>query len=89
MNTNGDIMLMHFTCGMSGEPKIVAHGFSYAIGHLTTGVFRHNLSEDGLHLTVTDTGWARPYGVSCTASIRRGGSVRVLPPEVYGRQDVA
>ena len=58
-NDNGDTMLMYFTSGTSGEPKMVAHDFLYAMGHLTTGVFWHNLSEDSLHLTVADTGWGK------------------------------
>lgn len=59
VNTNDDIMLMYFTSGTSGEPKMVAHDYLYAIGHLTTGVFWHNLSEDSIHLTVADTGWGK------------------------------
>ncbi len=59
VNTNSDTMLMYFTSGTSGEPKMVAHDFLYALGHLTTGVFWHNLSEDSIHLTVADTGWGK------------------------------
>ncbi len=59
VNDNGDTMLMYFTSGTSGEPKMVAHDFLYALGHLTTGVFWHNLSEDSIHLTVADTGWGK------------------------------
>jgi len=58
-NNNEDTMIMYFTSGTSGEPKMVAHDFLYAMGHLTTGVFWHNLSEDSLHLTVADTGWGK------------------------------
>ncbi len=58
-NDNSDTMLMYFTSGTSGEPKMVAHDFLYAMGHLTTGVFWHNLSEDSIHLTVADTGWGK------------------------------
>lgn len=59
VNDNDDTMLMYFTSGTSGEPKMVAHDFLYALGHLTTGVFWHNLSEDSIHLTVADTGWGK------------------------------
>ena len=59
VNTNDDTMLMYFTSGTSGEPKMVAHDFLYALGHLTTGVFWHNLSPDSIHLTVADTGWGK------------------------------
>ena len=59
VNTNDDTMLMYFTSGTSGEPKMVAHDYLYALGHLTTGVFWHNLKEDSVHLTVADTGWGK------------------------------
>ena len=59
VNSNGDTMLMYFTSGTSGEPKMVAHDFLYALGHLVTGAFWHNLSEDSIHLTVADTGWGK------------------------------
>ena len=59
VNENDDTMLMYFTSGTSGEPKMVAHDYLYALGHLTTGVFWHNLHENSLHLTVADTGWGK------------------------------
>ena len=59
VNTNDDTLLMYFTSGTSGEPKMVAHNHLYALGHLTTGVFWHNLKEDSIHLTVADTGWGK------------------------------
>ena len=59
VNSNDDTMLMYFTSGTSGEPKMVAHDYLYAMGHLTTGVFWHNLHEGSLHLTVADTGWGK------------------------------
>ena len=59
VNSNDDTMLMYFTSGTSGEPKMVAHDFLYALGHLTTGVFWHNRSPDSIHLTVADTGWGK------------------------------
>ncbi len=59
VNGNSDTMLMYFTSGTSGEPKMVAHDFLYALGHLTTGVFWHNLGQDSIHLTVADTGWGK------------------------------
>ena len=58
-NSNEDTMLMYFTSGTSGEPKMVAHDFLYALGHLVTGAFWHNLSEYSIHLTVADTGWGK------------------------------
>ena len=59
VNDNNDIMLMYFTSGTSGEPKMVAHNYLYPLGHITTGVFWHNLHENSIHLTVADTGWGK------------------------------
>lgn len=58
-NEVDDIMLMYFTSGTTGEPKMVAHSYSYPLGHIATGKYWHNLDENSLHLTVADTGWAK------------------------------
>lgn len=54
-----DYMLMYFTSGTSGQPKMVVHDFNYPIGHIGTAAFWHNLHLGSLHLTVADTGWAK------------------------------
>ncbi|MGI6172727.1 MAG: AMP-binding protein [Christensenellales bacterium] len=56
---NDEIMLMYFTSGTTGMPKMVAHDYRYPLGHLITGAFWHNLNEESVHLTVADTGWAK------------------------------
>ena len=58
-NSNDDISLMYFTSGTTGNPKMVAHDFTYPLGHIVTGSFWHNLNEDSLHLTIADTGWGK------------------------------
>lgn len=58
-NENGDTMLIYFTSGTSGEPKMVAHDFTYPLGHIVTASFWHNLREGSRHLTLADTGWGK------------------------------
>lgn len=59
VNTNEDVMLIYFTSGTSGEPKMVAHSYTYPLGHITTAAYWHNLTPNDLHLTVADTGWGK------------------------------
>ncbi len=54
-----DLMLMFFTSGTSGYPKIAAHNYKYALGHFHTAKYWHNVEPDGLHFTISDTGWAK------------------------------
>ncbi len=54
-----DLMLMFFTSGTTGYPKIAAHNFKYALGHFVTAKYWHCVDPDGLHLTISDTGWAK------------------------------
>ena len=54
-----DTMLMYFTSGTSGYPKIAAHNYRYALGHFHTAKYWHNVDPDGLHFTISDTGWAK------------------------------
>ena len=54
-----DLMLMFFTSGTTGYPKIAAHSYTYALGHFHTAKFWHNVDPDGLHFTISDTGWAK------------------------------
>ena len=54
-----DLMLMFFTSGTSGYPKIAAHNYKYPLGHFHTARYWHNVDPDGLHFTISDTGWAK------------------------------
>ena len=54
-----DPMLMFFTSGTTGYPKIAAHSYKYALGHYPTAKHWHNVKPGGLHFTISDTGWGK------------------------------
>ncbi|MCR5605849.1 MAG: AMP-binding protein, partial [Treponema sp.] len=56
---NTDPMLLYFTSGTSGYPKMVLQDYDYPIGHIMTAKYWHGVVEDGLHLTIAETGWAK------------------------------
>ncbi|MDR0376330.1 MAG: AMP-binding protein [Spirochaetaceae bacterium] len=56
---NSDIMLLYFTSGTTGMPKMVRHDFAYPLGHILTAKYWQCVQPGGLHLTVADTGWAK------------------------------
>lgn len=88
VNTNEDTMLMYFTSGTSGEPKMVAHDFLYALGHLTTGVFWHNLNENSIHLTVADTGWGKAVWGKLYGQWFAGATVFVFDHEKFTAEKI-
>jgi acetyl-CoA synthetase len=59
LNTSSDRMLLYFTSGTTGMPKMVSHNFAYPLGHIVTAKYWQQVEEGGLHLTVADTGWAK------------------------------
>ena len=54
-----DTMLMFFTSGTTGYPKIAAHSYKYPLGHYITARWWHGVDRDGLHFTISDTGWGK------------------------------
>lgn len=54
-----DTALMFFTSGTTGYPKIAAHSYKYALGHYLTAKYWHQVERDGLHFTISDTGWGK------------------------------
>ncbi len=57
--SGSDPMLMFFTSGTSGYPKIAAHSYKYPLGHFITAKYWHQVNPEGLHFTISDTGWAK------------------------------
>lgn len=56
---NDDMMILYFTSGTAGYPKMVEHDYTYPLAHIITSAFWHNSYDNGLHLTVAETGWAK------------------------------
>ncbi len=56
-----DTMMIFFSSGTTGMPKMVVHPHSYPFGHITTAVYWHDLRPGDIHLTVADTGWAKSF----------------------------
>lgn len=87
-NTNDDISLMYFTSGTTGEPKMVAHDFTYPLGHIATGSFWHNLHEDSLHLTIADTGWGKAVWGKLYGQMIAGANIFVYDHEKFTPADI-
>ena len=58
-SSGNDVALMFFTSGTTGNPKMAAHAHTYALGHFVTAKYWHCCERDGLHLTISDTGWGK------------------------------
>ena len=87
-NTNDDISLMYFTSGTTGEPKMVAHDFTYPLGHIATGCFWHNLHEGSLHLTIADTGWGKAVWGKLYGQMIAGATIFVYDHEKFTPADI-
>ena len=58
-NENDDPMLIYFSSGTTGMPKMILHDFTYPLGHIVTAKYWQKVEDGGLHLTVSDSGWAK------------------------------
>lgn len=88
VNTNSNVSLLYFTSGTTGEPKMVAHDFTYPLGHIVTGSFWHNLTPDSLHLTLADTGWGKAVWGKLYGQWIAGANVFVYDFEKFEPVDV-
>lgn len=58
-NQNTDTMVVYFTSGTTDNPKMVAHNFTYPLGHINTAIFWQRLNDDDIHFTLSESGWAK------------------------------
>ncbi len=83
-----DISLLYFTSGTTGNPKMVAHDFAYPLGHIVTSCFWHNCVEDGIHLTVADTGWGKAVWGKLYGQMMAGCTVFVYDHKKFTPADM-
>jgi len=57
--SNDDMLMMYFTSGTTGMPKMAAHSYTYPLAQIATAAYCHNVNDDSLHIAVADTGWAK------------------------------
>jgi acetyl-CoA synthetase len=81
-------MIMYFTSGTSGEPKMVMHDYTYALGHLATAAFWHNITPESLHLTVSDTGWGKAVWGKLYGQWIVGATVFVYDHDMFRPSDL-
>ncbi len=87
-NHNTDMMLIYFTSGTSGNPKMVAHDFTYPLGHITTGLLWHNLKPHSIHITVADTGWAKAAWGKFYGQWFAGATIFIYDHEKFAAADL-
>ncbi len=87
-NSNDDISILYFTSGTTGEPKMVAHDFTYPLAHIITASYWHKLSEDSLHLTLADTGWGKAVWGKLYGQWIAGANVFVYDFDKFTPRDV-
>lgn len=87
-NTNDDTMIIYFTSGTSGQPKMVAHDFTYPLGLICVAHFWHNLKPNSLHLTIADTGWGKAAWGKIYGQWISGATVFVYDHEKFMPADI-
>ena len=80
--------LMFFSSGTTGNPKMVEHKHTYGLGHFLTARYWHNCEPDGLHFTISDTGWGKSLWGKLYGQWMCEGAVFVYDFERFQAQDL-
>ena len=88
VNTNEDTSLIYFTSGTTNSPKMAAHDFLYPLAHIATASYWHNLNEESLHLTISDTGWGKAVWGKLYGQWIAGACVFVYDHERFTPADI-
>ena len=83
-----DTALMFFTSGTTGNPKMAAHKHTYALGHFVTAKYWHCCERDGLHLTISDTGWGKSLWGKLYGQWLCEGAVFVYDYDKFAENDI-
>lgn len=88
INDNKDPLIISFTSGTTGNPKMVMLDHLYPLGHIITAKYWHNLHENSLHLTISDTGWLKSMWGKLYGQWIAGASVFVYDHEKFKPTDM-
>ena len=83
-----DPMLMLFTSGTSGYPRLVTHSYKYALGHYMTARYWHGVDPDGLHFTISETGWGKSLWGKLYGQWMCEGAILVYDFDRFNAKDV-
>jgi len=86
--SNEDVMLLYFTSGTTGMPKMVNHNFIYPLGHIVTANYWQNVQDNGLHFTIADTGWAKSAWGKIYGQWLSGSAVMTYDYDTFVPKDI-
>ncbi|MCL1866182.1 MAG: AMP-binding protein [Oscillospiraceae bacterium] len=87
-NVKSDMMLMAFSSGTTGYPKMVWHDYTYPLGHIMTGCFWHRCEDGGLHFTISDTGWLKSLWGKMYSQWLAGSAVFAYDFDKFSASDI-